>query len=103
MKFAAKSSGLSPVENASVAGVEAAGKKMSSTSVARSSTAHAPKCALNLFDSDSSMSVDETAPPEWPQKRSQNTSLSEDVPKSLAAQGIFECFLFLFSCFDNYD
>jgi hypothetical protein len=35
-KFAAKSSRLSPTEKASIVGVEAAGRKMSSTSAARS-------------------------------------------------------------------
>jgi hypothetical protein len=62
MKFAAKSSGLSPAEKASITGVEAAGKKASSTSTAGSGTIHAPKLALNLFDSGSSMSDDKTAP-----------------------------------------
>jgi hypothetical protein len=66
IKFAAKFSELSPTEKASVAGVEAAGKKTSSTFTARSGATCALKCALNLFDIGSSASDDETAPPEWP-------------------------------------
>jgi hypothetical protein len=50
MKFAAKSSGLSAVEKASLAGVDAAGKK--------------PKRVLNLFGSDSSVSGSEPVPSE---------------------------------------
>jgi hypothetical protein len=64
MNFATKSSRLSPAEKASITGVEAASKKMSSTSAARSGATRAPKRALNLFDSSSSASDDETAPPE---------------------------------------
>jgi hypothetical protein len=48
--FAAKSSELSPAEKASVAGIESARKKMSSTSTTRSGMIRAPKHALNLFD-----------------------------------------------------
>jgi hypothetical protein len=89
-KFTAKSSGLSPTEKASIAGVEAAGKKTSSTPTTGSGVTHAPKRALNLFDSSSSASDDDTAPSEWPRKRSRETPLFEDVPKSLVAKGIFE-------------
>jgi hypothetical protein len=85
-KFAAKSSGLSPAEKASITRVEAASKKTSSTSAAGGSMTR----ALNLFDSGSSASDDSTAPPEQPQKRSRETPLSEDVPKSLAVKGILE-------------
>jgi hypothetical protein len=66
MKFATKSSGHSPGVKASIAGVEAAGKKMSSTSSARSGATRALKCALNLFDSGSSASDDGSAPLERP-------------------------------------
>jgi hypothetical protein len=90
MKFVAKSSRHSPTEKASVAGVEAACKKMSSTFAARSGVTHAPKCALNLFDSSSLASNVKIVPPKWSGKCSRETSLSEDVPKSLEAQGIFE-------------
>jgi hypothetical protein len=84
-KFAAKSFGLSPAEKASITGVEATGNKMSSTSTTGSDATRAPKRALNLFDSGSSVSDDGAAPLERPQKHSWETSLSEDVPKSLAA------------------
>jgi hypothetical protein len=90
MKFAAKSSGLSPAMKASIVGVEATGKKMSSTSAVGSDVTHAPKRVLNLFDSSLLMSDDETAPPERPRKCSRDTPLSEDVPKSLSVKGIFE-------------
>jgi hypothetical protein len=90
MKFAAKSSRLSTVEKAYVARVEVAGKKISSTSVAGSSVTHVPKHALDLFDSSSSALDGETAPLKWLRKHSRETSLSEDVPKSLVAHGIFE-------------
>jgi hypothetical protein len=86
----AKSSRHSPTEKASITRIEVAGKKMSSTFMARSGVARDPKCVLNLFDSGSSVSDDDTAPPEQPQKCSWEPSLSEDVPKSLVAQGIFE-------------
>jgi hypothetical protein len=66
IKFAAKFSRLSPTEKASVAGVEAAGKNTSSTFAAGSGVTCAPKCALNLIGSSSSVSNDETAPPERP-------------------------------------
>jgi hypothetical protein len=89
-KFAAKSSRHSPTEKASITRIEVAGKKMSSTFMARSGVARDPKCVLNLFDSGSPVSDDDTAPPEQPQKCSWEPSLSEDVPKSLVAQGIFE-------------
>jgi hypothetical protein len=89
-KFAAKSFGLSPAEKASIAGVEVAGKKTSSTSVAESGATHAQKHVLNLFDSGSLASDDETTPLKRPQKYSRETSLSEDVPKSLSVKGIFE-------------
>jgi hypothetical protein len=103
MKFVAKSSGFSLAEKASVAGVEAAGKKMSSTSLAGSATTCAPKHALNLFDSGSLASDDETDPPKQPRKHSRETSLSEDVPKSLVAKSTYELFLFLCIFFKNYD
>jgi hypothetical protein len=90
MKFAAKSSRLSPSEKASFAGVESAGKKTSSTSVVRSGMTRALKCALNLFDSCSLACDDKTVPLGRPRKRSRETPLSEDVPKSLMAKGIFE-------------
>jgi hypothetical protein len=89
-KFAANSSRLSPAKKASITGVEAAGKKTSSTFTARSGVTHAPKHALNLFDSGSSASDDETAPSRRPWKRSRETPLSGDVPKSLTAKSIFE-------------
>jgi hypothetical protein len=90
MKHAAKSSGLSPMEKASIARVEAAGKKMSSTFTAGRGVTRAPKHVLNLFDSGSSASNDKTALSERPQKHSRETPLSEDVPRSLAVKGIFE-------------
>jgi hypothetical protein len=74
MKFAAKSSGLSLAEKAVVTGVEAAGKKMFSISATGSGATCAPKRALNLFDSGLSALDDGTAPLEWPQKCSQETS-----------------------------
>jgi hypothetical protein len=52
MKFAAKSSGLSAVDKASLAGVNAVGKK--------------PKRALDLFGSDSSGSNSEVVPSKRP-------------------------------------
>jgi hypothetical protein len=96
-KFATKASGLSPAEKASIAGVEATGKKTSSAFVARNGMTRAPKHSLNLFDSGSSVSDDETSL-ERPRKCSQETPLSGVVPKSLVAKGIFEWFLFLCSC-----
>jgi hypothetical protein len=99
MKFATKSSGLSPTKKASIARIEAAGKKMSSTSTAGSGATHAQKCALNLFDSGLSAFDDETDPLEWPRKCSWETSLSEDAPKSLAAKGFLSDSFF----FENYD
>jgi hypothetical protein len=89
MKFSAKSSGLSTAEKASVTGVEVA-SKMSSTSAAGSGATCAPKHVLDLFDSSSSALNGETAPLEWPQKHSRETSFSKDVLKSLVALGIFE-------------
>jgi hypothetical protein len=50
----------------------------------------APKCALNLFGSDSSASDGETTHVERPRKRSKETSLAKDIPKSFASKGIFE-------------
>jgi hypothetical protein len=65
-KFATKSSGLSPAKKASITRFEATAKKMSSASAIGSGATYAPKCALNLFDSGSSTSNDETAPLERP-------------------------------------
>jgi hypothetical protein len=90
MKFAIKSSRLSLAEKASIAGIEVASKKTSSTSATRGNVTHALKHALNLFDSGLSSSDDETTPPERPQKHSREIPLSEDVAKSLAVKGIFE-------------
>jgi hypothetical protein len=84
VKFVAKSSRLSPTKKDVVAGIEAVAKKMSSTSTTGSGVTHAPKYALNLFDSS------RTAPLEWSWKRYRETSFSKDVLKSLAALGIFE-------------
>jgi hypothetical protein len=90
MKFAIKSSRLSLAEKASIAGIEVANKKTSSTSATRGNVTHALKHALNLFDSGLSSSDDETTPLERPQKHSREIPLSEDVAKSLAVKGIFE-------------
>jgi hypothetical protein len=57
VKFAAKSSALSPTEKASLA----AGKKTFSTSAGASGTVHARKHVLNLFGSDLSASDGEAA------------------------------------------
>jgi hypothetical protein len=62
-KFVAKSSELRLVDKPSIAGIDIAGKKKSSTSVGGSSVTHALTCVLNLFDSNSSDSGDESAPP----------------------------------------
>jgi hypothetical protein len=64
MKFAAKSSRLSP-----------GGWKMSSASTGRGGATHAWKCALNLFGSDSSASDAEAALSEWPRKRPRESSV----------------------------
>jgi hypothetical protein len=61
-KFAVKSSGLSVAEKASGMGIKIAGKKMSSTSTGGRGMTQALTRALNLFDSDSSASDDESAP-----------------------------------------
>jgi hypothetical protein len=62
MKFTAKSSGLSAAKKASLAGVNAVGKK--------------PKHALDLFSSDSSASDDEVVPSKRPRKHPRESSVS---------------------------
>jgi hypothetical protein len=89
-KFAMKSSRRSPTEKASTSGVEAASKKMFSTSTGRSSTTRALKHALNLVGSDSSASDGETAPLERPSKRSKETPLAMDITKSSTLKGFFD-------------
>jgi predicted Zn-dependent protease len=85
-----KSSGLSPTEEASIAGVKVAGKKASSTSTDGSGVTQAVKHALNLFDSSSSASKDKAAPPEPPQKRPRKSPPTKDTPKPTTVKGIFE-------------
>jgi hypothetical protein len=62
------------------AGAKAAGKKMFCTSAGRSGVTRAPKCALNLFGSDSSASDSEPIPVERPRKRSKETSIAQNIP-----------------------
>jgi hypothetical protein len=76
MKFAAKSSGLSAVEKASLAGVNAASKK--------------PKCVLDLFGSDSSTSDDEAVPSKRPRKCPRESPVSEQMSKPPPAGGMFD-------------
>jgi hypothetical protein len=97
--FAAKSSRLSPTEKASLA----VGKKTFSTSAGESGMVHAMKHPLNLFSSDSSASDDEAAPSERPQKHSKEPFVLKDIPKSSPAKGMFEFFVFLSSCSENYE
>jgi hypothetical protein len=79
-KFATKSSTV---------GEEATSKKTFCTSTGRSGATHAPKCALNLFGSDSSASDGEAVPVEQPRKCSKGNSPTQDIPKSSASKGIF--------------
>jgi hypothetical protein len=102
-KFAAKSSGLSPAKKDSIVSIKVAGKKTSSTSAGLSGMTWAPKNVLNLFDSGSLAFEDETAPPKPPQKHPRKSHLLKDIPKPSSAKGIFERFLSLCSCFENYD
>jgi hypothetical protein len=74
----------------STTGVEAIGKQTFYISVGGSDATCALKCALNLFGSDSSTSDGETVPIDWSCKRSKETSLAQDIPKSYALKGIFE-------------
>jgi hypothetical protein len=99
VKFGAKSSGLSPTQKASLA----AGKKTFSSSMGRSSAVRALKRVLNFFGSDSSASDEEAAPSKRPQKRSKESSILKDIPKSSPAKGMFELFVFLSSCAENYE
>jgi hypothetical protein len=74
----------------STAGAKATGKKTFCTFIGGSGVKRAPKCALNLFGSDLSASDGETAHVKRPHKRSKETSLAKDIPKSFASKGIFE-------------
>jgi hypothetical protein len=74
----------------SSAGSEVAGKKTFCTSMCGSGVTRAPKRVLNLFGSDSSTSDDETIPARRPHKRSKETSLALDIPKSSTLKGLFE-------------
>jgi hypothetical protein len=72
-KFVVKSSGLSLAKKASIVGIGIAGMKKSSTSTGGSDTTHASMHALNLFDSDSSASSDESV--SYPVSRKRKQSL----------------------------
>jgi hypothetical protein len=74
----------------SAAGAEAANKKMFCTFTGGSGETLAPKCASNLFGSDSSVSDGETVLVEWPCKRYKETTLALDIPKSSTSNGMFE-------------
>jgi hypothetical protein len=74
-KFATKSSGLSAVKKASLAGVNAAGKK--------------PKCALDLFGSDLLAFDGEAVPSKRPQKHPRESSISKQMLKPPLAGGMF--------------
>jgi hypothetical protein len=95
MKFAAKSSGLSPTEKASLAGVRAASKKTLDSVVGRGEIL-APKHALKLFYSDLSASNEEAAPSEGPQKCCRASSVPKDIPKPSPVEGMVESDLFFF-------
>jgi hypothetical protein len=79
--FATNSSRLSAVEKASLAGVDAAGKK--------------PKRALNWFGSDLSVSDSEAVPSERPRKRPRESFVSKEAPKPPLTRGEFD-YLFIF-------
>jgi hypothetical protein len=74
----------------SIVGAEATGKKTLCTSAGRRGATRALKRVLNLFGSDSSASDGETVPVERLHKRSKETSLAQDIPKSSKSKGIFE-------------
>jgi hypothetical protein len=76
MKFAAKSSGLSAAEKASLTGVNSASKN--------------PKHVQDLFDSDSSVSDGEAVPFERPQKHPRESSISKEALKLPQAGGKFD-------------
>jgi hypothetical protein len=71
---------LKPCKKTYAAGAKAVGKKMFYTSAGRSGVTRAPKCALNLFGSDSSASDSEPIPVERPRKRSKETSIAQNIP-----------------------
>jgi hypothetical protein len=89
MKFAAKSSGLSAAEKASLAGVNAAGKK--------------PKLALDLFGSDSSAFDDEAVPSKRPRKRPRESSILKQMSKPPPVRGMFDKFVYLSLYSKNYN
>jgi hypothetical protein len=68
--------GHSVAEKASLAGIGNAGGK--------------PKCALNLFSSDSSLSDDGTNPSQRPRKHAKDSSISKQIVKPALARGMFE-------------
>jgi hypothetical protein len=74
--LSAKSSGFSIAEKASLVGIETAGGK--------------PKCALNLFNSDSSTSNDDTTPSQRPRKCAKDSSVSKQVAKPALTRAMFE-------------
>jgi hypothetical protein len=93
-KFVVKSSRLGLARKALVVGFGIAGKKASSASVGGSGTVQASTHALNLFDSDSSASSDETAPPPHTpgaaNKRPRKSPPPKDILKPSATKGSFE-------------
>jgi hypothetical protein len=76
MKFAAKSSGVSSTEKASLAGVNATSKK--------------PKQALDLLGSNLLVSNDEVVPSKRPWKRPRESSISKQMPKPPPLRGMFD-------------
>jgi hypothetical protein len=76
MKFATKSSGLSAAENASLAGVNAAGQK--------------PMHALDLFGPNSSAPNSKVVPSKKPQKRPRESSVLKQMLKLPPAGGMFD-------------
>jgi hypothetical protein len=76
VKFAAKSSRLSAMEEASLAGVNATGKK--------------PKRVLDLFGSNSSASDSEAIPSKRPLKHPRESSILKEAPKPPLAGGKFD-------------
>jgi hypothetical protein len=75
-KLSVKSFGLSLAGKASLAGIGTAGGN--------------PKHALNLFDSDSLASNDDTAPSQRPRKRAKDSSVSKQVVKPALTRGMLE-------------
>jgi hypothetical protein len=75
-KLSMKSSRLSVEEKASLTGIGTARGK--------------PKCALNLFNSDSPVSDDDTTPSQRPRKRAKDSSVSKKGAQPALTRGMFE-------------